>query len=158
MKTSLLILISFVAPFASAGVVNIGLGQNVQLNAGDVAIVSSRGGATSAITCAGQTPEPTLPPRQAFEVRQRARFADYLQEAGRNNDALLQMQCTEYSADGAVRQAIETANFQVRETCFAAGYTTCAPPIISKERYGFRVSREHGPAECIVSSRVIGTL
>lgn len=143
---------------ASAGVVNVGLGQNVQLNAGDVAIVSSRGGGTSAITCAGQPAEPVLPSRQAFEIRQRARFADYLQEAGRNNDALLQLQCSEYSADGAVRQAIETANFRVRETCFAAGYTNCSPPMNTKEKYGFRVSRENGPAECIVTSRIIGTL
>jgi hypothetical protein len=138
---------------ASAATYNVQIGQSVDLQTSDVALVRDNGGAISAVTCGGGG-APTLPDRQDFEITRESRFPDF--EQG-NNDALRSMECSVNAAQPGIRQAINDSLFAARETCFAAGYHNCAQPMVTDQQYGFYVRGFPGQYICQVVARIIGT-
>lgn len=149
----LILALAFVSVSAQAGTVyNVQLGQSASLQSGDVAIVSN-GGTISSISCGGPA---TLPSRQQFESSRAARFSD-LYQSPKTPDISRQQQCSQYSAEQQIRQALTDALVDAREACFQAGFTSCQQPQRTDEQYSFRVYGYPGSYACQTIARIIGT-
>ncbi|MGZ3693217.1 MAG: hypothetical protein ACXWQO_03365 [Bdellovibrionota bacterium] len=151
---------------AQADVVNVKLGQNATLQAGDVAIIGN-GKMNSAITCGGQQeqqPEPQqpqLPPSQLYEAKEFGKISGAWQGNAKTlgRDMAFGMICVKDSFDPGVSQAQASAVIHARQACFSVGYTNCAQPQNQNELYTFRVVGEReGEYGCMVTARIIGTM
>ena len=147
--TVAILLSSFAADAANY---NVQLGQSASLQNGDVALVRY-GNGLSAITCGGGGGN--LPSRQQFEIERFALFSDLFQNS---QDGIRQIQCSHYSVEPQIKQALADALNAARETCFSAGYSRCMQPMTTNEQYGFYVTGTRpGDYGCDVLARIVGT-
>jgi len=152
LMSTIIVLLAAQSSFATT--YNIVTGQNASLQSGDVVIVRDAYNQVSAVTCAGALTPPPLPARQQFQVDRPAKFMSLFQTA---DDATREIQCSQYSADQGVHQAISDALNAAREQCFEAGYQNCAQPMTTDEQYSFHVRGYPGEYVCDVLARIIGT-
>jgi hypothetical protein len=154
--------ILFMTITAHADVINVNLGQNASLSAGDVAIVGN-GKLNTAISCQGaqQPQEPQLPASQLFEGRDFAKFPQDQQNVAAKigRDLAVGYLCKDDSIIPAIKQAQAAAVIHARQACFNTGYSNCAPPLNLDERFEFRVTGERaGDFGCSMIVRIIGTM
>lgn len=153
MKHLILAALSLFALRSQAGTVYpVQLGQSVNLQPGDVALVQY-GNAVSSVSCAGST---SLPSRQAFQSEKNVLFSDLYQRPNMP-DISRSQQCSQYSAESAIRQGVADALVDAREICFQAGYTKCQQPMRTDEQYSFQVYGYPGRYACHIVARIIGT-
>lgn len=155
----------FIAIAAQADVINVKLGQNAALEAGDVAIIGN-GKLNSAITCNGapaqpEPQQPQLPASQLFEAKEFGKISGAWQGNAKTlgRDMAFGSICTKDSFDTQVSQAQASALIHARQECFQYGYTNCAQPQNTNERFSVRTAGEReGEYGCMITARIIGTM
>ena len=156
--------ILFLAITAQAEVINVKLGQNVSLEGGDVAIISA-GKMNTAVSCNGsqaqpEPQQPQLPPTQLFEAKEFGKISGAWQGNAKavGRDMAFGSICTKDSFDSQVSQAQASAVIHARNACFQYGYSNCAQPQDTSERYSIRIVGEReGEYGCMITARIIGT-
>lgn len=151
MLKAILLSCVFVSITAGAEVFQIDIGNHQNLQAGDVAVVNSRG-QSSTIVCMGGNGG-KLPVRKRYQATVFVPYEKWTVDT--YPFQTLQMNCQRYASLQEPKQAIAMAVAQARENCFE-DYNRCAPPYPEAEQYFFNFVG-HGRVGCEVTAFMIGT-